>query len=56
VPERTPESYGAASRRLQDHQRIERGDAAIAANIIAQVGRAAAGCDPKCGRNKECAF
>ena len=33
------------SRRLQDHESVERCDAAIAADIIAQVGRAAAGCD-----------
>jgi hypothetical protein len=45
VPELTLEFCGAAFRRLQDHQRIERCDAAIAANISAQVGRAAAGCD-----------
>jgi len=49
VPELTLKSCGAASRHLQDHQRIERCDALVAANIPAQVGRAAAGCDPKCG-------
>jgi len=30
------------ARRLQDHERVERGNAAIAADIIAQVGRVAA--------------
>lgn len=49
MPELTLKSCGAASRHLQDHQRIERCDALVAANIPAQVGRAAAGCDPKCG-------
>ena len=33
------------SRRLQDHQSVERCDAAIAADVPARVGRAAAGCD-----------
>ena len=30
------------SRRLQDHQRVERGDAAVTADVPARVGRAAA--------------
>jgi len=35
----------APSRRLQDHERIERCDAAIAAHVPSRVGRAAADCD-----------
>jgi len=48
-----------ACRRLQDHESIERGDAAIAAHIPSRVGRAAAGCDLErdngvCGGERWC--
>ena len=36
------------SRRLQDHQRIERGDVLVAADVPSQVRRAAAGYDLEC--------
>ena len=37
----------APARRLQDHQRIERGDALVAADIPTQVGRAAGARNPE---------
>ena len=38
-------AFAFPNRRLQDHERVERCDAAIAANVPSRVGRAAAGYD-----------